>query len=265
MKIPIFQIDAFTSRRFSGNPAAVCPLEKWLPEETMQAIAAENNLSETAFLVPRESGFHLRWFTPTLEVDLCGHATLASAFVLWNHLGDRREVLEFHTRSGILRVRRRDDMMVMSFPVLPPHPCDPPGDLLEGLGKPAKEIRFAGETERSGNYLAEFASEEEVLSLEPNFDLLGRLERCGVIATAPGRQADFVSRYFVPSFGIAEDPVTGSTHCTLVPYWSERTGKKRLHAVQVSARGGELFCELLADSVEIGGRAVCYMEGTAHV
>ncbi|MDA2938693.1 PhzF family phenazine biosynthesis protein [Acidobacteria bacterium AH-259-A15] len=265
MKIPFFQVDAFTSKLFSGNPAAVCPLEKWPGDKQLQAIAAENNLSETSFFVRQEDGYELRWFTPTTEIDLCGHATLASAFVIWDYLGDNSEILKFKTRSGLLSVQRREDLLAMSFPVLAPRQCESPAELWEALGHAPGEIWSAGESEKSENYMAVFETEKEVRSLKPNLHLLRQLENMGVIVTAAGKTADFVSRYFAPSFGIPEDPVTGSTHCTLVPYWADRLGKKQLHALQVSSRGGELFCEYHADRVIIAGRAVRYLEGTIYL
>ena len=265
MQIDMFQVDAFTGKRFSGNPAAVCPLETWLDDGMLQAIAAENNLSETAFFVRDGDGYHLRWMTPTTEVDLCGHATLASAFVLWDRLGSEADTLRFRTRSGELTVRRRDDLMVMSFPVLAPVPADPPAALVDGIRRKPIEVLYAGESRASGNFVAVFDSESEVRAIEPDFARLGAIENAGVIVTAHGKTADFVSRYFAVPYGIDEDPVTGSIHCTLTPYWAKRTGKDRLHALQVSRRGGELFCALAGDRVEIAGRAVLYLEGRIHV
>jgi PhzF family phenazine biosynthesis protein len=265
MDIPLYQVDAFTGKLFSGNPAAVCPLDRWLPDEQLQAIAAENNLSETAFFVKRERDYHLRWMTPTTEVDLCGHATLAAAFVLWDRLGCDEQELRFHTRSGELSVRRRDDLLVMSFPVLAPAPVTAPREVEVGLGQRPIETLYAGESDRSGNYLAIFDSESEIRAIRPDFGALGRIENAGVIVSAHGKTADFVSRFFAVPFGINEDPVTGSIHSTLTPYWAKRLGKNRLHAMQVSERGGELFCELGPDRVEIAGRAVLYLEGIIHV
>jgi PhzF family phenazine biosynthesis protein len=266
MKIPLFQIDAFTRNVFAGNPAAICPLDEWLDPERMQAIAAENNLSETAFLVPNGDGYDLRWFTPKTEADLCGHATLASAFVLWNQLGSTNRTLRFNTRSGLLTVEKRDDLLVMNFPRLSPASCEnPPSALFDGMGIQPDEVLSYMETEGSGNFLSVFASESAVRELEPDFPLLASLGGMGVIVTAPGDTADFASRYFAPGYGIDEDPVTGSIHCTLVPYWSERLGKQQFHAHQVSSRGGELFCELLGDRVSIAGHAVLFMAGTIEV
>ena len=240
---------------FAGNPAAVCPLEDWLEDGVLQAIAAENNLSETAFFVKRGDRFHLRWFTPAMEVDLCGHATLASAFVILNHLEPTRPAVAFDTRSGELIVRREGDLLSMDFPARPPVPCDPPAGLAEALGAtPLKTLR-------SRDLMALFETEEEVRALKPRMDLLVEVDAFAVIVTAPATDADFVSRFFAPRGGIAEDPVTGSAHCTLVPYWSRRLGKNSLHARQVSARGGELWCEDCGDRVTLRGRAVRFMEG----
>jgi PhzF family phenazine biosynthesis protein len=261
MRIPLFQVDAFTNRLFAGNPAAVCPLDRWLPTETMQAIAAENNLSETAFFVREGEGYRLRWFTPTTEVELCGHATLASAFVIWNCLNRGDESLRFSTRSGMLSVARRGPLLVLDFPSRRVQRCsDPPRALADGLGIPPIEMWTDGEAEQSGFYLAVYPSESMVRSLEPDLRTL-RIPGMGVVATAPGDEADCASRCFAPSFGIDEDPVTGSIHCFLAPYWAERLGKRTIRAHQVSQRGGELICELAGDRVHIAGHAVLYMEG----
>ncbi len=267
MKLRMFQVDAFADRVFAGNPAAVCPLHEWLPEDRMQAMARENNLSETAFLVERpDAVYGLRWFTPTTEVDLCGHATLASAYVLWNCLGVERDPLRFDTRSGRLEVGRRDAMIALRFPEAAIEACpNPPEALATGLGAPPVEVHMAGTGERKSTYLAVFGAEDDIRRLDPDFRVLTGLGDAAVIATAPGGDADFVSRYFAPAFGIDEDPVTGSAHCALTPYWSERLGKTRLHARQVSARGGELFCERRDGGVVIAGRAVLYMEATVTV
>ena len=207
MKLRLFQVDAFTDHVFSGNPAAICPLEEWLPEDRMQAIAAENNLSETAFFSPNGEGYDLRWFTPTTEADLCGHATLATAFVIWNQLSSDARTLLFHTRSGTLTVEKKDDLLVMNFPLLPATACrNPPQELLDGLGSRPQEIHSYMETEGAGNYLAVYDSEAEVRALQPNFPVLARLGGMGVIATGPGESADFASRYFAPGYGIDEDP-----------------------------------------------------------
>jgi PhzF family phenazine biosynthesis protein len=259
----MYQVDAFSRRILAGNPAAVCPLPEWLPDGTMQALALENNLSETAFLVPQHAGrYHLRWFTPTTEVDLCGHATLASAFVIWNCLGDRSEPLRFDTRSGPLTVARQNERVAMYFPAARVEACsDAPPELAAGLGSAPLEVFTVTGT---GTYLPVFDSEDAVRGLDPDFRLLKRLGKRSVNPTSPGIECDFVSRYFAPSFGIDEDPVTGSAHCALVPFWADRLGKSRLHARQVSTRGGDLYCERLSDTVVIAGDAALYMEATIH-
>jgi len=255
MKIPIYQVDAFTSTLFGGNPAAVCPLEAWLPDAILQNIAAENNLSETAFTIPRGGGFDLRWFTPTLEVDLCGHATLATALVMFQELNFAGNIIEFNSRSGPLRVTRQGELLTLDFPVKPAEPCAMPEALVRGLGCAPAEVA------KSQDYLAVFQTAAEVRALRPDFAVLKTLKARGIIATAPGEDCDFVSRFFAPASGIDEDPVTGSAHCTLMPYWAERLGRTKLFARQVSARGGELFCELAGDRVLIGGKAVLYLRG----
>jgi PhzF family phenazine biosynthesis protein len=255
MQMPLYQIDAFAGRPFEGNPAAVCPLENWPEDGLLQSIAAENNLSETAFFVRRGSRFELRWFTPTVEVDLCGHATLASAFVILNYLDPSLDAVLFDTRSGELAVRRDGELLSMDFPARPPVPCPAPEKLEAALG------RRPVATLASRDLMAVFDTEAEVRALRPNMDLLAQVATFAVIATAPGAGADFVSRFFAPRSGVPEDPVTGSAHCTLVPYWSKRLGKSSLYARQVSARGGELWCEDRGDRVVIKGRAVRFMEG----
>jgi PhzF family phenazine biosynthesis protein len=255
VSIPYYQVDAFASRLFSGNPAGVCLLTDWLPDATLQSIATENNLSETAFVVPKGESFHLRWFTPAIEVDLCGHATLAAAHVIYGHLGWRGGAVRFQTMSGELTVARDDDLLMLDFPARPPRTCDAPPELVEGLGaKPS-------ETARARDYLAVFDTEEAVRALRPNTQVLVQLDCVGIIVTAPGRDCDFVSRFFAPRAGIAEDPVTGSAHCTLIPYWARRLGKSKLHARQVSSRGGELFCQDRGERVGIAGHAVTYASG----
>ena len=260
MQIPLFQVDAFADRPFAGNPAAVCPLEQWLNDARMQAIALENNLSETAFFVKEGDRYRLRWFTPKLEVDLCGHATLASAFVVFRHLEPAGEVVKFATRSGELIVRRDGDLLTMDFPSRPPKRVQTPAPLAEALGKTPLE------TWEARDYMALFGSEEEVRSLAPDMSLLAQVGHFAVIVTAAGRgDVDFVSRFFAPASGVPEDPATGSSHCTLTPYWSARLGKKRLHAMQVSSRGGELWCEDRGERVAISGRAVLVIEGRIHL
>ena len=257
----MFQIDAFTSEVFSGNPAAVCPLTDWLEDAQMQAIAAENNLSETAFFIPDNGNYKLRWFTPSCEVNLCGHATLASAFVILTFLEPSRNSLKFETLSGSLWVSRNGELLKMDFPRLEPTVCQNfPSLLIDGLGKTPPEVLSTKD-----NYLAVLASENEVRAVQPDFSLLKQLHPYGVVVTAPGNEVDFVSRYFAPSYGIPEDPVTGSIHCTLVPYWADRLGKTQLHARQVSSRGGELFCEALQNRVTISGHAVRYFDGYIYI
>jgi len=253
MKLTQYQVDAFTTRVFEGNPAAVCPLEEWLDDAVLQAIANENNLSDTAFFVPTARGFHLRWFTPVAEVDLCGHATLAAAHVLFERLGYAQKNIVFETRSGELAVASQDGRLVMNFPARPPQPCPAPQALLEGLRQTPTEVWAADD------YLAVFEREAIVRSLAPDGAKLQALDRRGVIVTAPGDQVDFVSRFFAPKLGIPEDPVTGSAHCELTPYWTERLGKDRLEARQVSRRGGSLQCQLQADRVLLFGCAVTFM------
>ena len=261
MQIPIYQVDAFADRRFAGNPAAVCPLDAWLPDGVMQAIAAENNLSETAFFVPEGTGFRLRWFTPAVEVPLCGHATLGSAHVISSPLDPARSAVRFETLSGPLTVRRDGDLLVMDFPANPPLPCATPTPLAEALGALPQRV-----SQTSKHYLAHFALAERVRSLTPDMAGLARLDRDGVIVTAPGMDgADFVSRFFAPKMGVAEDPVTGSAHCVLAPYWAKELGKTALVGRQVSARGGTVRCRLLGERVELAGRAVPYMIGSIEV
>lgn len=254
MKIKQYQVDAFTTRVFAGNPAAVCPLDRWPEDRLLQAIAEENNLSETAFFVPTERGFRLRWFTPVAEVDLCGHATLASAHVLFEILGYPQPAITFETRSGDLIVERRDGLLAMDFPATAPKPCRAPEALIAGLGRRPVEVLEAHD------YLVVYDSEEVVRDLSPDFAKLRELDRRGVIATAAGREVDFVSRFFAPKYGIPEDPVTGSAHCELTPYWAPILGKDKLNARQVSRRGGDLYCQLKGDRVIIAGSAVTFME-----
>jgi PhzF family phenazine biosynthesis protein len=257
MSIPIYHVDAFTNRVFHGNPAGVCPLDRWLDDAAMQAIAAENNLSETAFFVRRGNDYDLRWFTPATEVDLCGHATLASAHVLFTRLDRAATSVTFHTRSGPLTVTRDGDRLVMDFPSRPPAPCPIPAGLVDGLG--GGTLR---ETLKARDLLAVFDDEEAIRRIVPDFAALERVDAFGIIVTARGREVDFVSRFFAPRQGVPEDPVTGSAHCTLVPYWAGRLGRTRLSARQVSARGGEIACELAGDRVRLAGHAVVFMEGT---
>jgi len=259
MKLPIFQVDAFTDRVFAGNPAAVVLLQEWLPDELLQAIAMENNLSETAFVVPRGGSFDLRWFTPKVEVDLCGHATLASAHVIFGKGDVPGDQIVFESASGTLTVRREEDLLAMDFPARPPHRIADDPELSAALGAAPRELHAARDL------LAVYGSQAEVEALQPDFAVLSALDAFAVIVTAPGDSCDFVSRFFAPAVGIPEDPVTGSAHCTLTPYWSARLGKSTLNARQVSARGGELRCELRGDRVVLKGRAVEYLRGEIEV
>jgi len=259
LKIPLYQVDAFTSTLFAGNPAAVCPLQSWLPDHQLQNIAAENNLAETAFFVPSTDGYHLRWFTPKAEVDLCGHATLATAFILYMKMNAGDAALTFHTRSGVLVVQRQASQLTLDFPSQPALPCPIPDTLIQGLGQKPDQVLLARD------YLVVFRSEQIVQALHPDMEKFMELDALGVIATARGDHSDFVSRFFAPKVGIPEDPVTGSAHCTLIPYWARQLNKTILHARQISARGGELFCEDCGDRVKISGEAVLYSEGHIHL
>ena len=260
MKIPYYQVNAFTREPFGGNPAGVCELADWLPDRKLQAIAAENNLSETAFLVRSASGYDLRWFTPQVEVDLCGHATLAGGLVVLRYLEPSLTRVEFNTRSGVLKVARKEGgLLALDFPSRKAKPCPLPSALVAGLKARPQEIYLARD------HLAVFDSEEVVRAMQPQMAELIQLDSLGVIVSAPGSKSDFVSRFFAPKVGIPEDPVTGSAHCTLIPYWAERLHKTRLHALQLSARGGELFCEDQGERVSIAGYAVVYKEGQIYV
>jgi PhzF family phenazine biosynthesis protein len=257
MRLPIYQVDAFTDRIFAGNPAAVVPLEEWLSDATLQAIAAENNLAETAFFLPRGDAYALRWFTPTVEVDLCGHATLASAYVIFRFIEPGRRRVAFETRqAGTLIVTRQGDELAMDFPAWPPKPAEASPGLVAALGKNPTEVLA------SRDWFAVYEREADIAAIKPDFAALRRLDRA-VIITAPGSGGvDFVSRFFAPWAGIDEDPVTGSAHCQLIPYWAKQLGKTRLAARQVSARGGALTCALEGDRVTIAGQARLYLEGT---
>ena len=259
MRIKQYQVDAFTKQLFSGNPAAVCPLSAWLDDSLLQAIAAENNLSETAFFVPTESGFDLRWFTPVAEVDLCGHATLATAHVLFEILGYAKSSIAFDTRSGILNVTRQDAMLVMDFPAVPPKYCVPPATLLAALDVQIVEVLAADD------YFVVVDSEETVRTLQPDFAKLADVDLRGVCVTARGNEVDFVSRFFVPKLGIPEDPVTGSAHCALTPYWSAKLGKSILSARQISQRSGDIQCELKDNRVTLSSHAVTFMEAEIFI
>jgi len=259
MKLTLFQADAFTDKVFGGNPAAVCPLREWLPDELMQKIALENNLSETAFFVPNGDGFGLRWFTPAVEIDLCGHATLASAHILFQYLNFGGSEIRFQTRSGFLTVGRNGEWLTMNFPSDPSVKKEEP--LMEKvLGIQPKEI-----LKGKNKYLVVLNSQEEVERVSPDFSLMLQLPALGVIVTARGSDVDFVSRFFAPAAGISEDPVTGSAHTVLTPYWAQVLGKNEMTAKQVSARGGYLKCKLSGDRVEMSGKAVTYLIGEIEI
>ena len=254
-----YQVDAFTSTLFGGNPAAVCPLETWLPDQVMQKLAAENNLSETAFFVKENEGFHLRWFTPEYEIDLCGHATLATAFVLFNYLNFEQDVIKFRTKSGVLEVRKKGDLIELNFPSRMPQPCVAPDALLKGINLlPSKVLK-------SRDYFLVYDDEAVIKQIVPDFNYLNQLDAIGVIVTAASKEVDFVSRFFVPNSVIGEDPVTGSAHCNLIPYWAKELGKTTLTAKQISAREGELFCEDKGERVTMAGNAVLYSKGEFYL
>ena len=264
-RLPLYQVDAFAEGPFSGNPAAVVLLDHWLPDATLMAIAAENNLSETAFLVPEGKRYALRWFTPTVEMDLCGHATLAAGYVVLSRLRCGTDAVEFQTRrAGILTVVGQGSQLLLDLPARPPMPVAAPDALMTALG-PARPREVLA----ARDYLVVYERAADVAALAPDFAMLGTLDRA-VIVTAPGggpgsEGVDFVSRFFAPTHGIDEDPVTGSAHCTLVPYWAKRLGTDRLDAVQLSARRGRLSCRLAGDRVSLGGRVMPYLEGTILV
>lgn len=261
MQIPIYQVDAFSSQVFGGNPAAVCPLESWLPNDLMQKIALENNLAETAFFVQEtDTRFHIRWFTPTVEVDLCGHATLATAHVLFTELGYEHEVIEFFSRSGILTVQKQDDLLELNFPADEIKEVEPLPALNECLG-----VNILHTYRGKSDYMVVLENETLVLELRPDLRQMATIEARGIIATAKGSKVDFVSRFFGPQSGIDEDPVTGSAHTTLTPYWAEQLGKTELTAWQISPRKGELWCKLEGDRVKIAGKAVLYLKGQIFV
>jgi PhzF family phenazine biosynthesis protein len=257
MNLSIFQADAFAEELFRGNPAAVIPLSEWLPDSLMQKIAMENNLSETAFFIPGNDCFNLRWFTPTTEVNLCGHATLATAHILFNHLDFKEDTIHFQTLSGPLSVTRQKELLYLNFPVSTLKTIPTPQGLTAGLGLRPLEVMHG-----SNYLLAVYKNEQEIKQFYPDFLVLAKLPYQGIIVTATGGQADFVSRFFAPAMGINEDPVTGSAHTLLIPYWAQRLGKSRLLSHQISKRGGVLHCELVDNRVRIGGKAVTFMEGT---
>ncbi len=259
MEVRFYQIDAFTDRVFGGNPAGVCFLDEWVADAILKNVAAENNLPETAFLVGTGNHYELRWFTPEVEIDLCGHGTLASAFAVFQFIQPDLERVDFRTKGGPLSVKRARDLLIMDFPARRPEPCPPPDGLDQILGAPHSQ------TLRSRDLVVVYETEEQIRGLSPDLGRLARLDFFGVIVTAPGRSCDFVSRFFAPGAGIPEDPVTGSAHCSLIPYWSERLGKKELRALQLSKRGGELSCVDQGERVAIGGKAATYLTGTIRI
>lgn len=261
MKLSIYQVDAFTDQLFGGNPAAIVPLTDWLPAPEMQKIAAENNVAETAFFVPKGEDFEIRWFTPTLEIDLCGHATLASAHILYSELGYNRLSVHFHTlKAGTLSVGFKNGVYTLDFPSRPVSFCEIPDGLLDAMGgNVPKEIFHARD------YMLVYETEADVSALKPDFSALLKATEMGVIATAKGDKSDFVSRFFIPGAGINEDPVTGSTHCNLIPYWAEKLEKTELHAYQISERKGELWCTFKGDRVLMAGKAVTYLKGEIYL
>lgn len=256
MEISVYIVDAFTDRVFGGNPAAVCPLKDWIDDATMQSIAAENNLSETAFFVKENGTYHLRWFTPQVEVNLCGHATLASAHVLFNHLNYRDAEIQFNSKSGRLIVGKQDNLLWLDFPANPPGAADLSEQLADGLNLAPREV-----LQTPDMFMAVFDKESDILAIAPDFNRLAELEKTGVIVTAGGESCDFVSRFFGPRFGINEDPVTGAAHCVLIPYWAKKLDKSTLSAMQMSKRRGALHCRYRGDRVDIGGQAVTYSVG----
>ncbi len=259
MKLSIFQIDAFTEKLFEGNPAAVIPLEEWLPDDLLQNIARENNLSETAYFIKKNNEYHIRWFTPSTEVDLCGHATLASAHVIFEILAPQSNNIVFHSKSGKLNVARKDKLIELDFPVSSIAKCETPIEITKAFGKAPIEVW------KSDDYIAVYENELDIVSLSPDFNILSELKCRGVIATSRGESTDFVSRFFAPRYGINEDSVTGSAHCELMPYWVKQLGKDKLSAAQLSKRGGKLQCELAGKRVLISGYSVKYLEGTIEV
>lgn len=264
--IALYQVDVFAERLFAGNPAAVCPLQDWLPDETLQNIAIENNLAETAFFVPDRhddaalrADFHLRWFTPAVEMDLCGHATLATGWVLFHQLGWKKDAVSFRTLGGKLIVERRSDSLWLALPTrMPRPPKHIPAELEEGLGADVRTVFSAGNM-----FMVVLEKAEQVTRLSPDMDQLRRLVGKGIIVTAPGRRRDedFVSRFFAPAWGVDEDPVTGSSHCLLVPYWAQQLGREELWAAQLSRRGGRLHCRLEGEQVWLSGPVTPYLKG----
>ncbi len=260
MKIPYYHVDVFTSSLFKGNPAGVCMLQdSWLEDDLMQNIAAENKHAETAFVIQRGEFFGLRWFTPELEIDLCGHATVSPAHVLFNEMDYGAHEIHFETKSGQVSVSRSGSQLILDFPSRPPVEMDAPGNLKSVLGEKPVEVL------RDRDFLIVFEDEKTVRAINPDFLAMKQWDCLGVIVTAPGDKVDFISRFFAPLAGVDEDPATGSAHCTLIPYWARRLKKKRLHGLQVSQRGGEFFCRDAGDRVKIGGNALTYLRGELEV
>ena len=261
IKLPIYQIDAFANQAFEGNPAAVVPLLEWLSEDVMQSIAEENNLAETAFYVAEGNEYKIRWFTPKKEVELCGHATLASAFVIFNTPGFDGDVIEFESLSGVLSVTKENNLLTLDFPSQVPEVCQITDNILKGLGISNQSI----ECLKNKDYIVVLDSEEAVMSIVPDSGFLEKLDLRGIMVTSVSNKYDFVARFFAPKYGIPEDPVTGSAYTQLTPYWSEKLGKYRLNAKQLSSRGGELVCELVGERVLISGKAIKYLEGEIEI
>ena len=256
MFLKFYQVDAFTDLLFGGNPAGVCPLEQWLPDDTMQKIAMENNLSETAFFVKNGENYQIRWFTPRVEVKLCGHATLASAHVLFNDYHYPGDIISFESKSGILKVRREGELLILDFPSNMPQRTSLPQEFVHALNITPVQC-FRG----TDDYLLLYKTQREIEELIPDFRKLEKVDARAVIVSAPGDKVDFVSRFFGPRVGVDEDPVTGSAHTVLIPFWAEKLGKTEMSALQLSKRGGKIFCRHMGDRVEIGGKAVTYLKG----
>jgi PhzF family phenazine biosynthesis protein len=261
MQLPIFQVDAFTDKIFGGNPAAVCPLKNWLPDDIMQKIALENSVAETVFFIPMNDGFEIRWFTPEIEMDLCGHATLAAAHVISTHMNSQLSSLKFYSKSGILNVTAENEFLTMDFPSRRPEPVDVPEIILDAIQVEPIEVL------KSRDYLLVFKTEEIIRSMNPKQSILNQInvDPGGIVVTAKGDEVDFVSRFFTPQASIFEDPVTGSAHCSLIPYWSQKIGKKSMCALQLSSRIGKLNCKDLGERVLISGKAVTYLEGRVFI
>lgn len=256
---PIYKVDAFTDKLFGGNPAAVCPLENWLADKVMQKLAAENNLSETAFFVKENDVYHIRWFTPEYEIDLCGHATLGSAYIIFNHLNHTSDTIDFTCKSGLLQVKKKGDLIELNFPSRMPVDCDAPEALLAGINiKPSKILK-------SRDYFLVYDDEETIDQIVPDYTHLNKLDVVGVIVTAPGKEVDFVSRFFVPNSVIGEDPATGSAHCNLIPYWASELNKSQLTATQLSPRKAQFICEHKGERVLMAGNVVLYLKGEYYL